>query len=244
MLGWRVIIPNYDSLGCRDIIVTVTTVTNLWKPLDATEWGLDTFEMWWLLEADIPCTYTVAGVSSTLWNSWNQQISSSSRKYPKENFSILILQCMAFFWAIAVILCKKKADPSSYRFPDGTTMVKTEDGFNVCLGLLLDGWDVCKGTGLRPLADHVVKALEVLRISRLEKVPWSIKDTGRQFGLLSQHYPIQDGCPHRGKAKLYKDPFWLQDPFLTLKFLASEVLLSLPFSPSPLILSRLHVVVS
>ena len=29
---------------------------------------------------------------------------------------------------------------------------------------------------------------------------------------------FRTGAPHRGKAKLYKDPFWLQDPFLTLRF--------------------------
>lgn len=69
---------------------------------------------------------------------------------------------------------------------------------------------MCKGSGLRHLAHHVVKALMVFRISRLEKVPWSVKDTGRR---LSQHYPIQDGCPHRGKAKLYKDPFFASGPF-------------------------------
>ena len=155
-------------------VTVVTTVTKSGKLLDATEaWVSWILEMWWILEA---------GIQLTLWNLWNQWI-SSLRRYRKKIFLYLISH-----WQRRD---SRQADPLSYRFPDGTTMVKTEDGFSVCLGSLLDGWDVCKATRLRTLVCHVVKVLRIFRIWRLEKVPWSVKDTGRQFGLLSQHYPIQ-----------------------------------------------------
>ena len=63
----------------------------------------------------------------------------------------------------------RQADPSSYRFPDGTTTVKTKGDLNVCPGSLLDGWDVRKGTGVY-LAHLVVRVLMV-RISRLGEGP-------------------------------------------------------------------------
>ena len=103
----------------------------------------------------------------------------------------------------------------------------------MCLGSLLDGWDVCKGTGL-PLVHHVVKVLRV-RICRLEKVPWSVKDTGRQFRLLSQHYPIQGRLAWQSFIRTL---FLLQDSFLTLQFLASEIQLSLLFQPLHLFCPR------
>ena len=142
----------------------------------------------------------------TLWDLWNQQTSSSSsrRYYPKKIFLSPYFATHRFFWAIAVSFASesfRQADFSSYRFPDVTmvkTEVKTEGDFNVCLGSLLDGWDVHKRTGLRPPACRQ-GTLKVFLTSRLEKVPWSVKDTGRRIRLV--HYPIQDGsesCPHRG----------------------------------------------
>ena len=147
--GERVIIPWLNFLvASRDIIVTTTTVTkflalgNRW-----TRQRLRMLEMWWILEAGIPLT---------LWYLWNQWISNSSRRYPKKIVFYLATSrhsLTKFTGPFAVILCKRFSSrcPSSYRFPEGTTMVNTEDDFNVCLGMLLDGWDVCKGTGFRPL---------------------------------------------------------------------------------------------
>ena len=178
----------------------------------------------------------------TLWDLWNQRISSSSRRYPRTKLLSSYFALHSFLGLLPLSFASRdsrQANPSSYKFSDGSTTVKTEDGFNVGLGSLLDGWDVYKGTGLRPLAHHVVKVLRDCRISRLEKVPGQLKI--RDVGLHSQHYPITA----RTRTEAQKDPFFLfQDPFPTLQFLASEIQLSLPFSPSPLILFRLHVVLS
>ena len=109
----------------------------------------------------------------------------------------------------------RQVDFSSYRFP-GVTMVKTEDDFNVCLGLLLVGWDVRKGTGLRPLAHHVVKVLEDFSNFQAWEGPivkLKIRDVG------SECYITQfRTAPSRARTEAFKDPFLLQDLFPLFSF--------------------------
>ena len=168
--------------------------------------------MWWILDAGISCPWTVSDTMNlTLWDLWNQRISSSSRRYPRTNLLSSYFATHSLLGLLPLSFASRdsrQANPSSYKFSDGSTTVKTEDGFNVGLGSLLDGWDVYKGTGLRPLAHHVVKVLRDCRISRLEKVPWSVKDTGRRVAFTT--LPNYGSGPHRGT----KGPFFfVSGPF-------------------------------
>jgi hypothetical protein len=78
-------------------------------------------------------------MSLTLWGPVNWQ---QLEKVSKEESLSSYFAMHTFLGLLPLSFASRnarQADPSSYRFPDGTTMVKTEDGFNVRLGSLLDG---------------------------------------------------------------------------------------------------------